>query len=135
MRRLFSTRYNAGGFNTGLLVLRLGLGILMANHGYDKFIHFNTYQAHFMNFMGIGQSASLSLAIFAELFCSILVIIGLFTRLACIPLIILCCVIIFMVSNHDFFGKAETATLYLAGFLAILFTGPGRVSVDSLISK
>ena len=135
MAKIFSTRYHAGGFNTGLLVLRLGMGILLAHHGYDKLIHFNTFKPMFTNFMGIGQSASLSLAIFAEFFCSLFVIIGLFTRLACIPIIILLCVIIFKVTGQDYFGKAEAATLYLSGFLAILFAGPGRASVDSMISK
>src|SRR5580765_6020709 len=101
MRKLFSTRYNAGATNTGLLVLRLGLGILMAHHGYDKLTHFSDFQGQFIDFMGLGKSVSLSLAIFAEFFCSLLLIIGLFTRFACIPLIILTCVIIFKILNHD----------------------------------
>ena len=135
MRKLFSTRYNAGAVNTGLLVLRLGIGILMANHGYDKLTHFSTYQSQFMNFMGLGTSVSLSLTIFAELFCSVLLVLGLFTRLACIPLIIVTLVIIFKVSNADVFGKAEIAALYLTGYVALLFTGPGRISIDNMISK
>lgn len=135
MRKLFSTRYSAGTYNSALLVLRLGLGILLANHGYDKLIHYSEMQSQFMDFMGLGKSVSLSLTIFAELFCSILVIIGLFTRLACIPLIFLFCVIIFKVFHLDIFGKAELPTLYLAGFLAIFFAGPGRISVDSMLSK
>jgi putative oxidoreductase len=135
MRKIFSTRYSASTFNSALLVLRLALGILLANHGYDKLIHYNEMQSQFMDFMGLGKPVSLSLTIFAELFCSILVIIGLFTRLACIPLIILFCVIIFKVLHLDILGKAELPTLYLAGFLAILLAGPGRISVDSMISK
>ncbi len=135
MRKVFSTRYNAGAFNSALLVLRVGLGILMAVHGYDKLVHFNQYKSEFMNFIGLGTSVSLSLAIFAEFFCSLLLIIGLFTRLACIPLIILTCVIIFKVLNHDVFGKAEVASLYLIGFITVFLAGPGRVSVDSMISK
>lgn len=135
MRKLFSTRYNAGTHNMALLLLRLGFGILMANHGYDKLIHFSDYQPQFMNFMGIGKPLSLSLTIFAELFCSFFLIIGLFTRLATIPLIIVTLVIIFKASNADFFGKAELATLYLTVYLALLFTGAGKWSVDNMISK
>ncbi len=135
MRKILATRYNAGAFNAALLVLRLGFGILMANHGYNKLIHYRQYQSAFMNFMGLGTGVSLSLAIFAEFFCSLFLIIGLFTRLACVPLIILTCVIIFKVFNHDVFGKAELPTLLLLGYISLLLTGPGRVSVDNLISK
>ena len=135
MRNLFSTRYNAGAFSTGILILRLGFGILLANHGYGKFTHYNEMQSHFMNFMGLSSSISLMLVIFAELFCSVLVIIGLFTRLACIPIIILMCVTLFKVHTSDFFGKGEMDALYLTAFITLLFTGPGKASIDNMISK
>ncbi len=135
MGKLFSTKYNAGGHNLALLVLRIGFGILMANHGYDKLVHFSEYQAQFMDFMGIGRPTCLALTIFAELFCSVLLVLGLFTRLACIPLIIVTLVIIFKANNADFFGKAEIAVLYFTAYLALLLTGAGRWSVDNMISK
>lgn len=135
MRKLFSTRYNAGAFNTALLLLRLGFGILLVHHGYKKFSSFQQTEAHMIDFLGIGKSTTTVLVIFAELFCSIFVILGLFTRLACIPILILFFVIIFKVTNADFFDKSELAIVYLTGFLGIFLLGPGRVSVDSLISK
>jgi putative oxidoreductase len=135
MKKIFSTRYNAGAFNTALLVLRLGFGILLAHHGYLKLLNFHQTQGYVMDFMGIGKSASASLVIFAELFCGILVIIGLFTRLACIPIIILFAVIIFKVGHADFFGKEELPTAYIIPFIALLFTGAGKISVDNMISK
>lgn len=135
MRKLFSTRYNAGAFNTALLVLRLGFGILLAHHGYLKFSNFHQTEGYMMDFMGIGKSATTGLVIFAELFCSILVILGLFTRLACIPIIILFAVIIFKAGNADFFGKQELPTAYIIPFIALLFTGAGKISVDHMISK
>ena len=135
MAKLFSTRYTPGAFNTALLVLRLGFGILLAHHGYDKLTHYSQYESQFINFLGLGTSVSLSLSIFAELFCSILIILGLFTRLACIPIFILFGVIIFKVSGGNIFGKAEMGTLYLIGFLAIFIAGPGKVSIDSRISR
>ena len=135
MRKLLSTKYSAGAFNAAMLLLRLGVGILMMNHGYDKLKHFNEYEPKFMNFMGMGTTLSLALAVFAEFFCSLFLILGLFTRLAAIPLIILTCVIIFKVAHGNVFGDAEIAALYLTGYLVLLFVGPGRVSVDSLIGK
>ena len=135
MKRLFSSKHSAGAINIALLLLRLGFGILILKHGYDKLSHFGEFQNKFMNFMGMGRTVSLVLDIFAEFFCAILLIMGLFTRFACIPLIIAMSVALFKVHNANFFGKGEVDTLYLVAFLAILFAGPGKVSVDSMIGK
>jgi len=135
MRKLFSTNYSAGSFNVAMLLLRLAVGGLMIHHGYDKLVHFSTYQSQFIDFMGLGQKISLSLCVFAEFFCSAFIILGLFTRLAAIPLIINMCVIIFKVLEADVFGKAESAVLYLAGFVVLLIVGAGKASVDGMVGK
>jgi putative oxidoreductase len=135
MKKLFSTKYSAGSFNAAMLLLRLGLGILMIHHGYDKLVHFDKYQSQFIDFMGMGQKISLSLCVFAEFFCSAFLILGLFTRLATIPLIINMCVIIFKVLEADVFGKAESAVLYLTGFIVLLMVGAGKASVDGMVGK
>jgi putative oxidoreductase len=135
MKKLFSAKYSAGAINAATLVLRLGLGILMMHHGYHKLVNFGAEQAKMINFMGMGQSMSLALVVFAEFFCSLFLILGLFTRLATIPLIITMCVVVFKVSHADVFGNAQTATLYLIGYVALLLTGPGKVSVDGMIGK
>lgn len=135
MRKLLSTKYSAGAFNAAMLLLRLGVGILMMKHGYDKLIGFTDLEPKFMNFMGMGSTMSLALLIFAEFFCSLFLILGLFTRLAAIPLIIATCVMVFKAHNGEVFGDAETAAIYLTGYFVLLFVGPGRVSVDSMIGK
>ena len=135
MKKLFSTRYNAGAYNTALLVLRLGFGILLAHHGYLKLSNFQQTESFMADFMGIGKSASTALVIFAELFCGSLVILGLFTRLACVPIIIMFLFIIFKMGHADFFGKEELPTAYLIPFIALLFTGAGKFSIDNMISK
>ena len=133
--KLLSTKYSAGAFNAAMLFLRLGTGILIMSHGYDKLIHFSTYQQKFMNFLGMGSTMSLALAVFAEFFCGLFIILGLFTRLASIPLIATMCVALFKVHNADFFGDGEAAALYLTGFLVLLIVGPGKVSVDGMTGK
>ena len=135
MRKLFSTKYSPGAVSAAMLFLRIGVGILMLNIGYNKLIKFSELKGEFMNFMGLGSATSLGLVVFAEFFCSILLILGLFTRLATIPLIITMCVIIFKVSNADIFNDAQTATLYLLAYITILIIGPGRASVDNMIGK
>lgn len=135
MGKLTSTSYTTGAFNAGMLILRLGMGGLMMKHGYQKLIHFSEYKSQFMNFMGLGQNLSLSLTIFAEFFCALFILIGLFTRLATIPLIVVMCVALFKAHNSDFLGEGEMATLYLAGYLSLLFIGPGKISVDGMMGK
>jgi putative oxidoreductase len=135
MRKLLSTNYSAGAFNTAMLLLRIVAAGLMLKHGYDKMVHFEDTASHMMNFMGIGSKASTALVIFAEFFCSLLVIIGLFTRLACIPLIITMAVALIKAHNSDFLGDGQMAALYLLCFSVLLLTGPGKVSVDSMIGK
>lgn len=83
----------------------------------------------------IGGPASMSLTIFAEFFCAIFILAGLMTRLACIPLIVAMSVAVFYSHHGQLFGDGEHAALYLAGYSALLFTGPGKISVDRLIGK
>ena len=135
MKRILSTKYSAGAFNFAMLVLRLGLGVLMLSHGYSKLIHFNGMKGSFINFIGLGSTLSLSLDIFAEFFCSIFLILGLFTRLAVIPILIAMSVALFKVHHGHLFADGERAAIYLACTITILFCGPGKISVDGMIGK
>jgi putative oxidoreductase len=135
MKKLLSTKYSAGAFNAAIFFLRLGLGFLMINHGYYKLVHFSSMHNSFMNFIGLGSTLSLSLVIFAEFFCSLFLILGLFTRFITLPLIIVMCIALFKSHHGDLFGKGEMDALFLLGFIVILFLGPGKVSVDSMVGK
>lgn len=89
MKKLLSINYSATAFNVAMLALRLIFGLLMLFiHGLDKIQKFSTLQGNFYNFMGLGSRTSLVFSIFAELFCSLFLILGLFTRFTIIPLII-----------------------------------------------
>lgn len=135
MKQLFSTRINNGSFNTAMLLIRIIAGGLMLHHGYSKIEGFNSMKESFMNFLHLGSQVTLCLVIFAEFFCAALLILGLFTRVAAFVLLINMAVIIFMVFNMDFYGKAELACLYTACYLSLLLCGPGKISIDSMISK
>ena len=135
MNRFLSTKYSTGAFNFGMLVLRVVTGVLLMSHGYTKLVKFSTLRFKFMNFMNIGSTTSLSLIIFAEFFCGLLLILGLFTRFACIPIIIGMSVVVFIAANGHIFAQGERGAFYLAAAIAILFCGPGKISVDGMIGK
>ena len=135
MKKILSTKYSPGAFNFAMLILRLTLGVLVASHGYDKLVHFSELKNHFYNFMRLGATISLTLTVFAEFFCSIFIILGLFTRLAAIPIVIVMCVVVFMVTHGQILGSGERGTIYLAASLTLLFCGPGKISMDGVLGK
>ena len=119
-----------------MLLLRLAFGIIMlVVNGLDKLQKFSDLQYHFYNFMHLGSRLSLVLAIFAEIFCSLFIILGLFTRLTLIPLIITMLVVIFGVNAGKPLIESHQAIIYLSAYLTLLLCGPGRISVDGLINK
>ncbi len=107
----------------------------MIPHGYGKLISFASRSSTFADPFHIGHPTSMALVIFAEFFCAVFVLLGLFTRLACIPLIVTMSVAVFHAHNGAIFGKGELPALFLAGYIALLFTGPGKISMDKLIGK
>ena len=118
----------------GLLVLRVGVGAsMMLGHGWGKLSSFGTMSAKFADPYGLGATVSLALAVFAEFFCSLLVVTGTFTRLATIPLIVTMLTAFLLIHGADPFPRKELALMYLVPFVTLFVTGPGRFSVDYLI--
>ena len=121
----------SGNFAFGLLLLRVGVGALMLfGHGLPKLMAWNERFHTFGDPLGVGSEVSYLLAVFAEVFCSVFLMLGWWTRLAVIPLIITMLVAAFIVHGADPWGRKEMAILYLMPFLTLLITGPGRYSLD-----
>lgn len=117
----------------GVFILRLSTaGTLFWQHGLPKLLHFSDKLHTFGDPIGIGPGLSLGLITFAETACAALVLLGLWTRLSTIPCIIGMAVAAFMANGDQPFAKKELAVLYMLGFIAILFTGSGRFSLDRL---
>lgn len=117
-----------------LLLLRVGLSALILTHGIPKLkLLFGGTPIEFIEIMGMPPVVTLSLAVFAEVFCAILVLLGLMTRYATIPLIILLVIAAFVIHSQDPFGKQELPLLYLLGYVTLLLNGGGKYSFDQLI--
>lgn len=121
----------------GLLALRLGAGLSMAlAHGWPKLQRLlGDDPVSFADPFGIGETPSLVLAIFGELVCGILIAIGAGTRLATIPFAITMLVAMFHAHADDPWTVKEHAFLFLLPAIVLLFSGPGRLSIDALFAK
>jgi putative oxidoreductase len=127
---LFSIR--PVGNDLALVLLRISSGGFMAySHGWPKAQNVLAGDLGFGDPIGIGETPSLLLVVFAELVCGILVALGLFTRLALIPLIITMVVAVFIVHADDPFSKQEFGLLFLVPYVALLLKGPGAWSLDA----
>lgn len=135
MKKLLTIRYTDWAFNVTMLLVRVTFGgLMLVNHGFEKMKKFSTLQYRFSDPFHIGSRWSLLMVIFAEVFCALLLILGLFSRLAAVPLVIAMAIAFFM-AHHGNFGEGESAALFLTAFLAVLMVGPGKASIDGMIGK
>lgn len=107
----------------------------MIPHGWKKLENFSEIAPDFMQFMGLSGPISLALAIFAELICSVFLILGLGTRFIAVPLAITMMMAAFVAHAGDPFSKKEHAVMFLLTYVVILIAGPGKYSADQKIVR
>lgn len=137
--------------SVGLVFLRLGLGIIFVAHGSQKLFGWfggAGYQATiegFQNLLGIPMQLTL-LAMIAEFFGGLAILMGFMTRAAALGLASVMVVAMAKVHwAHGFFLNAqclegtghgiEFNLALLAMALTVLFSGPGCWSLDKWISE
>lgn len=121
----------------GLLILRVAIGFsIMYGHGLGKMTRLlGGEEIQFADPYGFGPALSLGLAAFAEVICAALLMLGLLTRIALIPLVIVVTTALFTVHIEQSFGQQERPILFGCAFIALFLTGPGRFSLDALLAK
>jgi putative oxidoreductase len=118
-----------------LLMRLVFCGLMAYNHGLMKISLFSESPESFPDPLGIGSHATYILAIFAEAVCAGLVLLGLFTRLALLPLLVTMAVAAFNVNWDNSLPEKELPLLYLSVYVAIWLLGPGRFSLDAFIFR
>lgn len=119
--------------DAGLLLLRCGVGLTMlVLHGLPYLKHFEAEAGRFLPLLGLDGRVTLGLVIFAEVGCSLLLVVGLFTRPAALVLALVMAAAFIMVHGASFDGEqsGELAFMYLVGSGTLAFTGPGRFAWD-----
>ena len=136
MRSLFFPGTREEYLDMVILLVRLAIAAFMITHGWPKLVRLlEGGEIQFADPIGLGPIISLVLAVFAEFFCSILIGIGLGTRLATIPLIITMSVAAFITHGPDPFARKELAVMYIVVYVALLVIGSRKYSVDYLLTR
>ena len=141
MNKLFSFSANPINKDFGLLLIRVMLGVLMAFYGYEKLSHFtemaaSEFWAKNVSFLGMTGETPLALTIFAEFFCSLFLILGIFTRYSLLVLMFCMAYIFLVIFPMSILEKGDNgyhfndAFVYFIIYLSLLFTGPGKYSLD-----
>lgn len=119
-----------------LFAVRVFIGFAMLSHGFPKLqMLLAGGKIEFYDFIGLGPLVTLVLTVIAEFACSILLILGLFTRISLGFLIFTMVVAAFMVHGADPFEKKEMSLVYLSVYLLLMAVGAGKISVDHMIEK
>lgn len=134
---LFENSYRTR--DLGLLILRVGLGLLFTMHGYPKLLG---GPAAWTELGGVMKLAGITaaptawgfLGAAAEAVGGQLIAVGLFFRVACLALFgtMLMATLMHVSKGEGFSGYAHAAESAVV-FLGLLFTGPGRYSLDELL--
>lgn len=124
------------------MILRLGLGLVFAVHGWQKLANGPAGFAGMLTGLGVAAPAVFSwLVTIAELVGGIMLVLGLLTRLVTLPLIATIISAIALVKTDlgiiapagTPMPGAELDIVLLAGLVALLLMGPGRLSIDHMV--
>jgi len=116
-----------------LLVLRVWLGLsMLLPHGWGKLVNLINGTSKFPDLLGLGQTPTLILVIFAEVGCAALLVAGIYTRFCALVLAITMGVAYFVAHGAKLSGpgNGELAFIFLAGFVALVVAGGGRFGFD-----
>lgn len=118
--------------NLSRLFLRVFTGVMFLQLGIRQVIHFD-YLA------GTTGEGALACIVVVELLCAILIMLGLLTRVALVPSIVIMCYAESMVSPASGAGQLFNfepgyPIMFLGIFIFMLLSGPGKISLDYLIA-
>lgn len=131
MKKLFRVPEYANNIDAAILLARIGIAALMLTHGLPKLGMFVSGEPiQFPPVFGMSPDLSLILTVFAEVVCSVFILIGLGTRLAVIPLIATMLVAVLYIHGADPFSNREPGLYFLLVYALLFLTGSGKYSVD-----
>ena len=134
MKKLLHLDFLPRSPDVALLLLRLIFGgAMLGLHGWDKLMKFGEMSPKFADPLGVGSTTSLVLALVGEVLCAALLVVGAYIRFAALGAAITMGVAFFIVhgGQRSGPGSGEMSFLYFSAYLALLFAGGGRYSLDA----
>ncbi|MGD8317686.1 MAG: DoxX family protein [Myxococcales bacterium] len=119
----------------GIFLLRVTVSLLMLTHGIPKLLEYKTLIHTFPDPLNVGTQVSAQLMIFAEVGCSVLLLLGLLGRFASLTLFIAMMVAAFVHHFADPWSSRELPLLYASVYACLTLTGPGSSSIDAWVNK
>ncbi len=120
----------------GLLTLRLLFTLpLSIRHGWPTLIDWWNGDMQYPDPLGLGESLTMLIMGCIEAICTVLVAVGLYTRISAFLVASGFLVAVVVVHGADPFGVKELAYMYMSGFLSVFLLGPGRFSLDNYLHK
>jgi putative oxidoreductase len=121
------------------LIGRFAVGMLFLSTGWGKVHHLDKITSWFQE-LGIPAPAfQATLVSYSELICGTLLVVGLLTRLATVPLIVSMIVAILTAKLKDLHNIFDLVGFdeftYFAVLVMLAFIGPGLVSLDHLVAR
>ena len=128
--------------NLSRLFLRLFIGVILLQLGVNQIANFDTL-SRFSGLWGMDGGTTVSVIIVVELICSTLIILGLLTRVAIVPLIIIMASAVALVMNGyasvtgEVFGMQPMMLPMLICGILVFFgiAGPGKISLDYILAR
>lgn len=120
----------------GLLFMRVMAALLLFFiHGLPKLLDWSGELQRIEDPFGLGAPLTLGLALFAEVVCPLLLLLGVAARLACLPVLAVLLVALLVVHPDWSLEQGQFAWLLVALYGGLALTGPGLYSVSGLIGR
>ncbi|NIF26513.1 DoxX family protein [Pantoea sp. Tr-811] len=120
----------------GLLFMRVMAALLLLFvHGLPKLLDWSGELQRIEDPFGLGAPLTLGLAVFAEVLCPVLVLLGVMVRLACLPVLAVLLVALVVVHPEWTLEQGQFAWLLVALYGGLALTGPGAYSIAGLMGR
>ena len=126
-----ASRWDEQAEDWGLLFLRISSSLfLLWVHGLPKLLNYSAQLQVIEDPFHLGVSLTLMLAIFAEVLCPLLIVAGVFVRLACLPILCVLLIALLIVHPQWSLDEGQFGWLLMMLFTSLLIAGPGRLALN-----
>ncbi|KDD67588.1 putative oxidoreductase [Pseudomonas sp. BT76 TE3572] len=126
-----ASRWDQRAQDFGLFFLRVSGGLfLLWVHGLPKLLNYSTQLQTIEDPFHLGANVTLMLAIFAEVLCPLLIVAGVFVRLACLPILCVLLIALLIVHPQWSLDEGQFGWLLMMLFTSLLIAGPGRLALN-----